>query len=303
MAKGGKTQTVRKVPQMSGCLADYVDAPPSFRPPSWRWLVALDYLADPRRNTADLAFDPHLKAAADYCRTRKAGKRPEGPEKLAAAALTLFTAVRPHGWRWVTEALLMTGADYQDVASHVPSLRPELLEMYEKLFFDVRDLLSSPVEVRATILCAAQNQSDVYSVYDCTWKLFAYRWGLGPALTLIQGPMDALPKECTDWMKEQIRQNTLVTSFHVTQDPRWALEEASQEILKTADIYWEFAPAGKLKGGEGPQLKAMLSIGRLGEITQGLTLEMMTAVPKGLLPAREEFLNVPEDAVQTVPQT
>lgn len=163
-----------------------------FYDPAWRWR-RIESLAGSRDHlpAAIRRRDPSFAAGFDFLRHRQAHGLRSAADRTArrvpvehpstqpscdillpmparlrhvAAACSLWAEHESADDRHLVEALLIANADVESIARHVE--RPtEVIRLYEALFYDVRDLLSSPALVNLVLLRANERPCPVLT--DC----------------------------------------------------------------------------------------------------------------------------------------
>jgi hypothetical protein len=160
-------------PARFNCLGHFL------RPPSWRWLRAVD-LAD-NRQPAHEEDDHWVRQAMRFCHRLRHSPGAAALEELAQdmpalfQAHSLFTAP-PSFQRWEIEARLLTHEPFEQVALKCAS-QPEVIDAYHAVFFHVRDRLDASGYIRNMVigpkLLFGLTEDDV----DIILKLYAYNGG------------------------------------------------------------------------------------------------------------------------------
>ena len=125
--------------------------------------------------------DRWTRQAARYLAERGDHPGPEAPARLTeempavSQAFDLHKADPPH-LRWAVEARLLAGESF-DAIAHKCALLPGAVEMYERLFFAVVDMLGFDTWV----VCQAVGSKAFYGMtendLDVWWKLLAFSFG------------------------------------------------------------------------------------------------------------------------------
>lgn len=121
----------------------------------------------------------------------------------------LFNVQRDHEWKYIMEARLLSGETDELIAESF-QVMPEVVDYYEKLFFNVRDRLSAKSWIIKTIIGPAfrrEPESDGMissHMQHSALKLFAYFGGpavLDVMLTgLEEGPIPLNPEKAMKWV-------------------------------------------------------------------------------------------------------
>ena len=147
--------------------------------PNWRWDRARDLVGkklSPRRSRDD----KFISRAYKYLR-RYRTDNPRVEEQLATAypdihkAKLLYEDVYS-GTRWIFEAGVMARQDVKFLAEYL-NTEASVLEMYEKLFFDVRDALDHKGCIFSNVLMPLFKSGAKPKDPDFAWKLIAYEGG------------------------------------------------------------------------------------------------------------------------------
>jgi hypothetical protein len=147
--------------------------------PNWRWVRARE-LVDKRLSPRRSRDDKFVAQAYKYLqRYRKDNPRVE--EQVASAYPTIHKAKELYediysGTRWVHEAGVMAGQSLEFMAEYL-NTAIEVLEVYEALFFDVRDALEHKGCILSNVLMPLFKGGARAKDPDFAWKLVAYEGG------------------------------------------------------------------------------------------------------------------------------
>jgi hypothetical protein len=147
--------------------------------PDWRWIRARR-LADNNLTPSRSRDDRFIQQAWRFIkRLRKLDIRAE--ERLANDYPKLFEAFKVYddtqsGTRWVFEASVMANRPVAELAQYLRT-DVEMLELYEKLFFDVRDALENRGCIISNVLMPVMTNSVSSRDPDIFWKAIAYFGG------------------------------------------------------------------------------------------------------------------------------
>jgi len=78
--------------------------------------------------------------------------------------------------RWELEARLLASESFADIAQRL-GVEAEVIETYERVFFDVIGRLDAPGVIIHTVIGKAVQMGLAERQYDCLWKLLGYRVG------------------------------------------------------------------------------------------------------------------------------
>ena len=147
--------------------------------PDWRWLRARR-LADNNLTPSRSRDDRFVQQAWRFVkRLRKLDIRAE--ERLANDCPELYEAFKVYddtqsGTRWVFEASVMADRPVDEMAQYLRT-STGMLELYEKLFFDVRDALENRGCIISNVLMPVMTNSVSSRDPDVFWKAIAYFGG------------------------------------------------------------------------------------------------------------------------------
>ena len=147
--------------------------------PSWRWIRARR-LADNDLTPRNSRDDKHVRRAFRFVkRLRRRDIKAE--ERLASDYPKIYEAFQIYddtqsGVRWVFEASVMANEPVETMAAYL-NADPKVLEVYETLFFDVRDALKSPGCMISNLLMPFTTNNCSPRDPDVFWKAIAYFGG------------------------------------------------------------------------------------------------------------------------------
>lgn len=166
-------------------MFDYQEKNP-FRVPSWRWERARTFREAGRRRApgtedewTQLAFRyqrSEVQATDAYAQFTMAENYPE-----VFYAATIYRqrgqgSERGHPLRLALEARLLAGSSDAEIAEAV-GIDAEVVECYEKLFFNVREKLRNTDYIMTVVIGAAMYTGLSERDFDLLWKLFGYLYG------------------------------------------------------------------------------------------------------------------------------
>lgn len=155
------------------------------RSPNWRWLRAVQIdSGGPRPSRAvdgPAGFSWIRRAVRLKRRFDAAGNRPELLYRLVQYDRAMFWA---HSmWaddrapmRWAIEARVIAGESDETIADKIGT-DTEIVNAYNNVFFDVRDMLNRRDYIVNVILADAVTRGVAERQYDLLWKMFAFHGG------------------------------------------------------------------------------------------------------------------------------
>jgi hypothetical protein len=222
--------------------------PNYLRHPQWRWSVASRCLTDPSLSVEQALRASHagkdrwLAEACSFYSKRNA-VAVDDPSCMLQHPV-MFEAFLLHadckeegGFRWLLEALLMTGESYDKIASVFNPLHgPAVVEMYQKVYFDVSYYLKNRACTFCTILAASIRESDPNYDADVTWKMLAYDRGFDAFLELIKFKTGGrMPDHLIEYMNQVSSHRRVYNEYHITQSLRSSMREEAAQIAEQAD--------------------------------------------------------------------
>lgn len=193
--------------------------------PAWRWTHVEKFSRAGALPRSVGAADPLVREAYDYHRRWIAAsqendvtalERLEADYPAISQAHTLFINVRNTA-RWTVEAFITGNATPAEVKAHYP-IDERVVEVYEYLFYDVREYLVHPMFVMTQLVGPLTAGRAVGST-EQQWKLIAY---LGGA-KMLRCFMNAEPFDSKDasivqaMFRKQVAHNALQAAmFHST---------------------------------------------------------------------------------------
>ena len=257
--------------------------PACLRPPCWRWLTVMEWLADPTRPLDDLREDRPLYVGAVMYRRNKFGTKDKvtlSHDELDAYkyAFHIYThCYGRFGWRWMIEALLMGSADPVEIGQLSGSLNAQIVTAYRDLFFDVEALLPYPLDAVTNIINAARSASTGSEVYDYTWKNFAYKFGADAFLNYSQAGV--LTDDHKEWFRDQVGVRLLEGASQAAADTRSLFCESTLAILATARDHWVL-PGDKTDNNPHILASQQVFVQMIDEATRYVQVQLMGAEEK-----------------------
>ena len=181
--------------------------------PDWRWIRARR-LADNDLQPSRSRDDSHIQRAFRFVkRLRRNDIKAE--ERLARDYPYIYEAFKVYddtqsGTRWIFEASVMADRSRAEMAKYLRA-DEQMLEVYEKMFFDVRDALENPGCILANILMPFATNSVSSRDPDVFWKAIAYYGGWEAVLGSWQ--IGHASPEALDFFNKANRQKTNKNAF------------------------------------------------------------------------------------------
>lgn len=181
--------------------------------PNWRWIRARR-LADNDLTPSNSRDDMYVRRAFRFVK-RLRHRDIKAEERLATDYPDLYEAFQIYddtqsGTRWVFEASVMANKAVEEMAQYL-NADAAVLEIYEKLFFDVRDALESPGCMIANLLMPFTTNNCSPRDPDVFWKAIAY-FGSWEAVRASWETGHASP-EALDFFNKANRQKIVKNAF------------------------------------------------------------------------------------------
>ena len=226
-------------------LDSMVFKPEWMRPPSWRWSVSEEYLADPYKDPDYIKNDSYLRELVDFKRFVKCNLDDPGrywkkyPDM--ATAYNIFLSNVSEGGRWLIEAYLMTSMSDGEIADRlkIDGMKEGVIARYRKIFFDIDSYRNSEAAVTANLLATSKVKSTDTGISDFTWKLFSYVWGARAFEMMFFPHKGDIPDTYKQWLREKSSNMMDVYSFHTTRRLKDMYNENVIDVINTAKDYWE----------------------------------------------------------------
>ena len=149
--------------------------------PAWRWRKAQEFVAN-KQKPSNWRVDPDVKLA--YAYLMKVDKNnPRTMQDASRRWPALYDAFQmwdnkdnAKGSKWIFEAAVMARVPVERMAEYL-QIDVRTLELYERIFFDVRQHLDHVGWVNANILHTNNSVGVTSDDVDCSWKAIAYNGG------------------------------------------------------------------------------------------------------------------------------
>jgi hypothetical protein len=147
--------------------------------PDWRWSRAR-YLEDNKLPSSKTRDDDLIDICRFFIKTRKSGSERK-IEKLRDKSPNLFLATEIHEdtrnpLRWVLEGALLTAAGAEEIGEFL-CLHPNVVAIYENLFFNVRPFMGGQGFIYSYVLVPSFRRATVEQDLDLVFKSIAYACG------------------------------------------------------------------------------------------------------------------------------
>jgi hypothetical protein len=151
-----------------------------WRPADWRWQRARKIAAGELRLSSRMD-DKHVRRALRLARDVVDETTPAGQDAVANADPSLYWAYVLHrqsspACRAEIEARIIAGEIEDELLRRV-GVSHEVLQTYERVFFDVRDRLCTPAYVLNIIIGEAMHKGLSEKDYPTLWKFYGYTYG------------------------------------------------------------------------------------------------------------------------------
>jgi hypothetical protein len=222
--------------------------PNYLRHPGWRWNIALRCFSEPGLSIEQAiregraAGDQWLVDACRFYSQREdiVNQNPmymtRYPAMFEAYLLHRHSAAEG-GYHWLLEALLMTGASYEQIASVFNPLHgAETVEIYARVFFDIEVYRENPGNMLCTVLANAVRTPAAHVDTDFTWKVLA----LSQGFDAFRGFIDFLngsrmPNQLAEELRAITEHRRLYANYHTTLTLRNAFRQEALTLASQVD--------------------------------------------------------------------
>lgn len=172
--------------------------------PDWRWSRAR-YICDNGLPLSKGVDDDMVAICRQFIKLRKSGSV-RSLEKLRRKFPNLYLASEIHEdyrnpMRWLLEGAILTEAD-EDMIGTFLCLHPEVVAIYENIFYNVRPFMYGPGLIYAYVICPAFRRAIVGADQDLILKLIGYSTNWKMYMNYCSGK--ALPKKEGDTLDGMI---------------------------------------------------------------------------------------------------
>lgn len=232
-----------------------------FRDPQWRYERCLKLVEHRPRplNASPRRDDEYVRRYRKFLLRFLRDESEEARAALFPLDPAIFYAHLIHHhpdreWRSIVQARLLTGATDEEIA-HMGATLPETINLYERLFFNVRDRLDNKDWIVKTILgTATQRSANRYDTTtdhqrDLLYKLFGYFGGPVILDVIISGfasrdlPQSA--KHVSGWFDRTLK--TLIKRRATTEAHRFECDKF--KVMELMHIHMSIIAAEKESGG------------------------------------------------------
>ena len=244
------------------------------RPVDWRWeraRIALQKGISRRRDDTWICKAARYKRDFDNCRedTDWYALVDKYPDLTWAHDLATNNGVEGGTLKSALEARILARDDWDRIAKRART-RPDVIEAYEAVFFNVRPELDNEDYVLHQVMGPSLHLGFQEQEYDLIWKLFGYKGG--PAvLDALIGVIDAAPRpqstaEAGAWMADVTRQGLKrkgLLAVHLVRINNFNAVEFIDKVLKLFELERD-APGGGAGATEGMLENVKVMMNSLG---------------------------------------
>lgn len=224
-----------------------------FRPPAsldfapdWRWQAIIklseEYNELPRSirmEDPDISkgFHYHRQSQTAHTEANRLHLRFECPDTYEA--FTIYSTPGAKS-KWVLEALLLSGADLEEISNTFP-ISKQVALLYESLFYDIRHLLKYPLYILTNVLDPAllAFRDDC----DLQWKMIAYLGGASRFLQFMNLSHE-FKAEDWEWFCRLIRNSMMRNAFSASVQMR----PSPLNEIDLQDLHMKFEQGMRLAG-------------------------------------------------------
>ena len=245
---------------MNDLLEKTLSTPVFMRSPHWRWALALAARANPFQTPSRLRSDGSLYEAAQYyqnlCLNKHAHatRRQTYPEMSMAHMLYTDAGMADTkggpGWRWLIDALLLAGLEFDNFASALAvDLPADAVKLYHDTFFDVQPYLNSEPAVYTNILSVSDQPLGPSSIASppepekcCLLRLFGYVWGPHDLLEYFYSRSRGQNRMHSQWVRASAGEMLSQQALTVSMSRRDLFREECVDVFKMAQKNWAMPP-------------------------------------------------------------
>jgi hypothetical protein len=244
-------------------LARTISLPSHHKQPAWRWVTILDYVINWKKPLRRVLVDEYLYVGTKFARHLKNLDRNCGAIRSAfppiEEAYRYFTRSDAYSYRWILEALILSGLDDEEISEHLEmEFGSDTVKAYKKLFFDVEDYLENNLLLEANLFSACMSSATDFNDYDFAWKLVAHARGSDAALA-VMSPAGTNSDDVSDWIKDKIRSKLLTKSLQVVANTRLLYRQEIMTVFEYATRSWDGPEGSQRKQAEKVFLEDMAS--------------------------------------------
>lgn len=182
--------------------------------PDWRW-VYISRLREGAFRLSRAHPDYHVRRAYRYAGSERRAISPNEKFQLAAEFPDMHAAKLIHSGvdseRWMMEAAILGNAPREEIAAYLAQT-PAMIDMYEKVFYDVRDKLSARGYILNRILLPSFRRGSFGRDMDMLPKIIAYCAGWEMAKEFID--VAQLGSKTRDWLRSTFRDRVLKNAWN-----------------------------------------------------------------------------------------
>jgi hypothetical protein len=135
--------------------------------------------------------------------------------------------------RWTFEASVLADAPREELAKSMLAA-PGVLEIYEKIFFDVRPYLANRMYIINNVLQPAIRRGMHVMDSDFTWKVLAYMGGWEMVSTMWE--IDGMSATAEDFFRRTHRQRVIRDSWLAAHSSRINIETVNDVVIQAFEI-------------------------------------------------------------------
>ena len=278
-------------------LLDYKSTLSWQRNPSHRWTEALSFLVHHEAPLSALNGDRFLQRAASYARAlynvkdREYLLRKHYYEVWVAHGI--YKQDIPCGVKWIVEALVTASMSSSDIAAYLKldGINTKVIDCYKSIFYDIDDLLRSPIGIFSTVLAKTKHLSgNSLDEHDYFWKSAALNLGVSGLVDYIIpgiGTKKSAPKIAA-WKKSVVRDGLTVRAMSSASDLRGYFSEETAQSLSVSKNLWDVNPA----------LEAKMTAAS-GDAVMDTVKSLQNVVQLSLMSSRKKFSSSEEPRLVT----
>lgn len=230
-----------KKPPVSAATHPTLLLPVFMRHPAWRWQTALQLVQSEPFSVASVSSDKLLSDFAFFLRAKLVERVPDGqlatkyPDIFIPHAM--YRQYAPYGLKWQLEAMLLAEASDTEIAEQFPGLTARHVEVFSKLFFDVRSYSKRDCALLQKVIGSAQFGDPSERIWDYVWKSYALSFDFKRLLAFISPRTTYTDETQLNWLRQLHEKNMITQMTAVSANLRKGyIDQVSETLSATTKV-------------------------------------------------------------------